>query len=263
MMHVKQIKQLIEEGQNHNAQSHIEDLLALGPQNVEALKLKAYLIEGEGHFQEAARVWLKILEIDNEDEDALDYLQTRQIEEKERFYFTDELPDGGRRFLAYPRALITISMWGLLGCLFFLFAIRFAEYKQIAYSTSVLIAGFFLFIVSPWVAIAAVYIRSLASLTLNKQGIEVATRFKSYSFQWADIEKITLAHRIDLKESILKLIIMPKKHTERPIVIDLSEESTPLKARSTITTEITKFFRAITYEHLNEFDFKDRAPRNF
>ena len=100
MMHVKQIRNMIDNGSYDEALSTIDNLLLLGPHNLDALKLKAFLLEGKGYFHDALRVWLHVAQVAPDDEDAIAYVQTKQLEDKEHYYFTDELPDGGRRFLA-------------------------------------------------------------------------------------------------------------------------------------------------------------------
>ena len=52
MMHVKQIKNLVEAGESSRALEALDNLLALGPSNMEALKLKAYLLSQQGRFRE-------------------------------------------------------------------------------------------------------------------------------------------------------------------------------------------------------------------
>src|SRR4051812_29827081 len=122
MLHVKQIRAVIEAGEADQAHQALDQLLALGPNNTDALKLRASLLEHEGRFAAEAKIWEKIAVIDREDADAVAFLLRRQLEDREHFYFTDDVPGGGRRFMAYPRRLINHSALGLAGCVGFLVA---------------------------------------------------------------------------------------------------------------------------------------------
>ncbi|MDQ3235060.1 MAG: hypothetical protein M3Q07_24895, partial [Pseudobdellovibrionaceae bacterium] len=68
MKHVNQIRKIVEQGHLDEAHKAIEDLLELGPKNLEALKLKAALFEHVGRFEDEEHQWRRIIEIDNEDE---------------------------------------------------------------------------------------------------------------------------------------------------------------------------------------------------
>ena len=97
MRHVKDIRILFEQGQQDEAFDAIDQLLSLGPNNLDALKLKALILSNRGQYREEAKLWEQIIELDNEDADAIYYFHKRYIEEREKFYFTDEIPTGGRQ----------------------------------------------------------------------------------------------------------------------------------------------------------------------
>jgi tetratricopeptide (TPR) repeat protein len=63
MKHVTSIKKIIESGDREEAQQAIDNLLELGPNNLEALKLKAMLYSSEGRFSEEAQVWHRVLQV--------------------------------------------------------------------------------------------------------------------------------------------------------------------------------------------------------
>ena len=251
---------MIEQGQYDAALSNIENLLLLGPHNLDALKLKAFFMEGKGYFHDALRVWLEIAQIAPDDEDALAFVQTKQLEDKEHYYFTDELPDGGRRFMAYPRSLLKISLWGLVGCLLFLFGVRFAESQSMALTPLYMSLSFLVLVIAPWVAIFYVYFRAIHSITLSYTGIAVATRLKSYIFSWAELEQVSFAHKLHPEKPTLFLVLMPKNREARPIVIDLSDDATAIKARTHLPTEVKKFCAKVTFDELGQLDLFRRKP---
>ena len=190
MKHVAAIKELLEDGKTEEAQSALENLLALWPSNVEALKIKATVFASEGRFQEEERTWYEILEINNEDEDAIDYIQQRQVD----FYFTDDLPGGGRRFLAYPRMLVRVSLLGLIGCISFLMLTKLVDDKTFLLSPNSIFISFMVLVISPWLGIIYVWLKSLRNITVHRHSIEISTRLKKMDYKWEDIDKLYLIH---------------------------------------------------------------------
>ena len=94
MIHVKQIKTLVDSGQRDEALAAIENLLVLGPSNLEALKIKAFLMESAGKFEEEYKIWQRVLEVDSEDQEAMAYLFRKQMEDREHFHFSEKLQSG-------------------------------------------------------------------------------------------------------------------------------------------------------------------------
>ena len=260
MMHVKQIKNKIDHGQFDTALADIENLLLLGPNNLDALKLKAFLMEGMGHFHDALRVWLHIAQIAPDDEDAISFVQAKQLEDKEHYYFTDELPDGGRRFMAYPRPLLKISLWGLIGCLTFLFGVRFAEAQNMAITPVYMTLMFLVLVIAPWVAIFYVYFRAIHSITLTQGGIEVATRLRSHAYAWAELDRVSFAHKLHPENPMLYFVLMPKDNGARPIMIDLSDDITAIKARTHLPTEVKKFCARVTFDDISQLGISEKKP---
>ena len=263
MMHVKQIKTMIDEGHYDAALSNIENLLLLGPHNLDALKLKAFLMEGRGYFYDALRVWLHIAQIAPDDEDAISFVQSKQLEDKEHYYFTDELPDGGRRFLAYPRSLLKISLWGLIGCLIFLFSVRYAEGQGIGVTPLYMGLSFLVLVITPWVAIFYVYFRAIHAISLTHAGVEISTRLKSRFFAWAELDKVAFAHQLHPVNPMLYFVLVPKDTQARPIVVDLSDEITAIRARTHLPTEVKKFCENVAFCDLSQIDLSHQRPIRF
>lgn len=242
MLHVKQIREFVDAGEPDAAHEALDQLLVLGPNNTEALKLRARLFEIEGRFVEESKVWDRIAHVDREDEDAVAYILRRQLEDREHFYFTDDVTGGGRRFLAYPRSLVNRSAIGLLGCVTFLLASqlpnRFAAFGE----PIVMLSMFGLFVIAPWIGILTTYMAGIKAVTLTPHGITVASRIRSLTYVWADLEKVCLARTRTGDTPSLSLVIMPKDRTVCPVEIDLSPGSTAIRARSYLIREIGRLF---------------------
>jgi tetratricopeptide (TPR) repeat protein len=262
MKHVTQIRKIVEQGHLDEAHKAIEDLLELGPKNLEALKLKAALFEHVGRFEDEENLWRRIIEIDNEDEDAIQYFQKAQLEDREHYYFTDPLPGGGRRFLAYPRTLVSVSFIGLVGCVSFLLLTR-ANGQMIVQSPMLLMGAFLLMVVSPWLAIVYLYVRTIRSINVTSAAIEVSTRFKTFRYAWPDIQQICLAHSGEPEEGELKLLILPREKNAPPMSIDFAEASSAVRARRHLIQEIRDHFQDIRYESMDSVSVEGRPIRRF
>lgn len=259
MLHVKQIRDIVDAGRHGEAHEALDQLLALGPNNLEGLKMRAQLHEFEGRFGEEAKVWDRILTIDAEDPDAAQYLMRRQLEDREHFYFTDDMPGGGRRFMAYPRSLINSSALGLLGCVGFLLATRLSSRFPWLAEPPILLAMFGLLVLLPWLTIVVTYLSSIKSVSVSRDGVTIATRLRQFSFQWNDLEKVCLAHGLlNNGQARLSLIFVPKDRTTAPVEIDLNHSSTAIRARSYLVREIARSFAEPEYTRRDSLGLEGR-----
>ena len=92
MKNLEDIRKIVDRGEYGEAFVALEELLEMGPYNIEALKLKSLLFHQQGRYPEEFQVWQQIIEYYPDDEDATEFFEKNYIEEKERFYFTEEPP---------------------------------------------------------------------------------------------------------------------------------------------------------------------------
>lgn len=263
MLHVKQIKDIVDAGQTDEAHEALDQLLALGPSNTEALKLKARLFGYEGRFLLEHRTWDKIASIDPEDEDAVAHMWGRQVEEREHFYFTDDLPGGGRRFMAYPRRLVFMSIIGLFGCVGFLLIMRLATLFPILGEPPAMLSLFAVLVLGPWFGIIGSYFRSLRAVVITPEGIAVATRRKVHAFTWTDLDKVCLARAIDAHGASLSLVLVPRESQSAIIEIDMAEGSSTIRARSYLLRDISRLFREPEYTRRDSLGLGNRKITAF
>ena len=264
MMHVKQIRDIVDAGRNGEAHDALDQLLALGPNNLEALKLRARLHEFEGRFGDESKVWDRILSVDAENQDATQYLLRRQLEDREHFYFTDDLPGGGRKFMAYPSNLVNTSALGLLGCIAFLLATRLSGRFPILAEPTILLAMFGGLVLLPWITIVVAYLSSIKSVSVSGEGVTIATRLKQFVYDWNDLEKICLAHGLHANgQARLSLVFMSKDQSAQSIEIDLNHASTAIRARSYLVREISRSFAEPEYAHRDSLGLESRKVSIF
>ena len=247
MKNLNAIKKIVTDGHFSEAHTALEDLLEMGPKNVEAIKLKAALFAHVGRFEEEEAAWRRVIEIDNEDEDAIEYYQGAQLEDREHYYFTDVLPHGGRRYLAYPKALMTVSFAGLVGCGLFLMLSR-AGSGVLSESPILLFATFLATVISPWLAIFYMFVKSIRAIELTRDGFEVKTRVTTRVYPWREIDQLVLAHSDDLETGKLSLVLKPKDPSLRSISIDLTPHSSAVRARRHLLAEVRDHFPALQHQ---------------
>lgn len=250
---IEDIRHLIDNGALDQAQEKINELLELGPQNLQALKFKALLFSLKGMFGHEHKVWRKIVEIDPEDESAQNYFYRSFIEEKEFEYFTDYLPQGGRRYMANPRTMINPSFLGLFGCALFLFLSNMSQTHLILATQAVSMTLFLLLVVSPWILIVWTFLHSLRDISISSQGLAIRSRIKNFNFTWPDIAEAYIATEAPYSNLGIYLIIIPKRLDQKTICLEIGENSV-IRATSFLVQDLTHFFRKPI--HMSRQDIK-------
>ena len=236
-MKVERAREAIDKGDISDAHEHLDLLLSIAPNNIEALKLKALLLNSEGKFSAEKDIWQKVHEVDNEDPDGISFLHRQQKEDRELFCFTDKLP-AGRRFLAYPKSVAAATMLGFIGCMLFFFITHLGKtYPFLATKTAV-ITLFVVCVVLPWVLIIYRYLTGLMYVVITKQDIGFKSRLRYLNYHWKDISNVYIAYQHE--SNILKLIVLPKDKSAPVIKIDMTEGISPLCAKTYMIEEIKK-----------------------
>jgi tetratricopeptide (TPR) repeat protein len=244
---VKGVKALINRGRFRQAHVAVDRLLVMGPNNISMLKLKGMLLAREGRFEEEARIWQRIFELYHDDEDAFNYFMHLDLEERFNFYFSDYLPGGGRRFLTQPKAVVHATLAGVVGCLLFLVVHTWGLSYRLLSLPLVSLGFFFLLVLLPWIGIFVVYLGSLREITLTREGIRLVTKLKQINLRWEEISSVYLAHSVTAYSYSLTMNLQPKKAGLGPVEIDLTHESTPIRAPSFFVREVFQRFPKVQY----------------
>lgn len=259
MKNVAEIQSIAESGDLQSAHQALDGLLEMGPRNIEALKLRARLFEVSGQFQQEAKIWDQIARIDRDDVDLSEYVSRRQHEDRENFYFTDALPGGGKRFIAYPRRMIRAGAAGIMGCAIFLVMARLATAWPILNSPIIMLSSFALLVISPWFAIVDSYIRSLRYVTITKEGLEIGSRFKVHKLPWNSVDKVILAQDDRHETYRLSMVVLAKTDDLFNVEIDFNENTTSIRARSYFVREIIHTWGEPSYGSRKSIDTSGRA----
>lgn len=250
MKHVNAVKSLLIDGNSDKAEEALDNLLELGPSNMEALKMKAEIFGKKGQLTEEAKTWIKIAEIDNEDDEAVDFLNRLQLEDRERYFFTEVVKENGRRFFAYPKNLFQISFAGLIGCISFLYLSTSSQFDSTKPKENVVLLSisFVILVILPWLSILYLYFKSLKTMTVSQGGIEICTRIKTLKYLWEELETVCITHDSIEKKPNVKLVLIPKKEENPKIEIDLNESTSSIKAKKLLISELELFCDFLSYD---------------
>lgn len=258
VMKIENIEKDVEKGRFEEAYAGLEEILSIGPKNTKALKMKALLLALEGKFSEEAQIWRKVISVDAEDEDALEYFQRTVNEQREHEFFSDILLSGGIRFIANPRSVVTTSFIGLMGCAIFLSIMNFAHRFVFLTKPLITYSSFLIFVMLPWFMILYVYFRALRDITIDRDAIHLRTRTSDFSLQWKDISEFYLVR----SQNNGLFILLISKLSDKPSVLINIGGYTPVRAPSFLVREITRVFRDPLYETLESFKFT-KKPKLF
>jgi len=244
MIHVKQIVELIDEGKSQEAEDALEQLLSLGPKNMEAMKLRAMILARQGRFSEELDVWTKVLKIDYQDTDALQWFEIQHLEEQEHHYFSDNITGGGARYLTYQKGLMKPMVFGLIGSLAFTFLTNLAmTHAPALIKNEVLIVGFLAVVVAPLLMVMKAFLTSMYSLSIDKDGLSIQTRLARYGYKWNEIKEVFLSHEMNLAGPSLFLMVIPADQAKEPLAIDLNPDDTSIRSRRHLIQDVTDCFR--------------------
>lgn len=261
--HVNQIREMVDQGLNDDALVALDELLSLGPSNLEGLKLKALLLSQQGRFVSERKLWERILEIDNEDEDAITFFQKRYIEERERFYFTDELPMGGRRFAANPRALFYTSFIGLVGCTIFLILSGYSRHYALLGTPAVSLGLFGVLVFLPWIAIVFFYLRTLREVVISRDGVMVVTRTKRHILKRDEIANVHMAYDPHPYSARLSLVFIPKDAAKPCIELNVGDHTSSIRAPTFFVLEASRLFGEPLYTSRPALNLKPDSTISF
>ncbi len=252
MAHVKEILANINRGEETQAHEEIQELLSLGPKNVQALKLQAALCAREGNFEVEAQIWQKVLDCDPEDENAIKYWYQRKNEWHEQQFFTENLPYG-RRFFTFPRGLLQAASFGMAGCLLFLLLNRLGT-LYFFFSVPMIQTGtFLLFVVGPWVGVLYHYLFVLRDVAVTEDGLELGTRLRTLFYPWGLFSQAYVIHPAKPQCRGLQLILVPHNENSRAVEIDLHPETSLLRTSKVFLLEVKKHLPAdyVTDQRVN------------
>lgn len=245
MQHVKQIQDLIKSSRTSEAHAALDQLLELGPSNIDALKLRAYLYSSEGRFGREDEIWHQIMTLDSEDEDAHEYWYYRQFEDQEHMLFTEPFT-GGCRYVGQPRHLVFFAFLGLIGCATFLLLGYLSPKYPILQHGWFAIGLFVSLIIMPWIGVFWSFVRGIKDILVTEDGIMIQTRLSTYRYLWGDLESVAILRGHDIEAAELFLMIKPRGLGSTPILVNIGQPS-HIRARRFLVAQIEKTYEGLVF----------------
>lgn len=248
MKHLKDAKQLYMLGDSKGALNIIEDILALSPKNIEALNLKAIILDSWGHFEESLQILQKIsnyAQID--DENALSTLDRRISEDRDSLIYS-KLTEEGRWYFSFSPVQVFIAVFGLVGCLLFL--ISSPLYFQKDDSFLFLGLSFFILVLFPWMLLFILHFQGVKKILIGLQGISVFYGFSKQFSKWHDIGSAVIEYDPDLNKNYLHLLLYDTKGENILFDFNISQKNSDVFARRHFVKSILTQVKTVTYlEH--------------
>jgi hypothetical protein len=206
MRHVAEARRLMEVGKSREALDVLDNLLGLAPRNHEALRLKAALLDAQGRFDESLLILRDLSRFDGLSDEALRDLERRTLEEREVSVYSELTPEG-RWYLAFPPSQLWISLYGFLGCAFFLIVGPWLIGDDTAAALPRIGLLFSVFVALPWLALVVVHMVGIKRILVGLNELKICTRFRERIIPWESVTSATLEHHVTTGGGQLYLVL--------------------------------------------------------
>lgn len=244
MKHIKDAQILLNQGQSIQALEVIDHILAFSPNNPEALRIKAQILDAWGHFDESFVLLQKILQISQSDENVIQDFENRMEEERASLVFSQLTPLGRWYFPFSPMRLFA-SFFVFLGCIFFLIS----SPKVLAQpnGTWLLAASFSCLVLFPWFFSLFLGFRGVRRIFVGFDGISVFYGFKSVFYPWQDMGNVVIEYDPNLKSQYLRMIIYSRFTREPVLNVNISPKGSVIKARRHFVRLVLSYLPQVSY----------------
>ena len=246
MLPVQKIEALVDENQNVAAHAALDEILALGPNNFAALKLRARLFRDSGRFLDESKVWQKIAVVDTTDEDYEKFLLSRRVDEREYIFFTQDIPTEGRRFLTLSKSVVKSALIGLMGSIVFLSFSHVAQVKTQFLTLFNLLLCFTVFVVVPWGWIIRSFLFTLRSITIGDTKIHFRNFLKTFTLERENCRSIDLT--FDNKD---RLLLIFSTVNGPSIAVDFREYFSPIRSRTFFLRDLQKLHYQVNISQIS------------
>ena len=245
MKHLKDAKKAIELGDSEEALKILEDLLYFSPKNTEALKLKAYLYDCRGRFEDSLQILHQMVKHSSSDDDENIQTFEKRMEEDRESLIYSQISAEGRSYFPFSSTQIFLLVLGLLGCVVFL--TTSPSYLGHPNGFLFILISFIVFVILPWIFILLSGSRGIKKILISINGIYIYYARKIQSFRWDEMGTVVVEYDTNLKNDYLQLIILSKKTREKLVSFDLSKGHPVIKARRHFLRLIATYADQVLY----------------
>jgi len=246
MKHLKDAHIYLEQGDAPAALNVLEHILALAPRNTEALRLKAHILDSWGRFDDSFIILeqLSRLKLPADEEEEQTPFEQRVEEDRKDLAYSELTPEG-RVYFSFSKELVFIAMYGLVGCLIFLFACpAYLNEKHGLFFIGIL---FIVLILVPWVSLIFMNLKRIKKVFVGMQGIKVYKGAKKLAFEWNELSNAVIEYDPNINNQYLHLIVYGKDSKAPVLNFDISEHSADVKARRHFVRLILSYMNVISY----------------
>lgn len=244
MKHIKDAQILLDQGDSVQALEVIDNLLSFSPNNPEALRLKANILDSWGHFDESFILLQKILKIAQTDEKIVNNFQTRMEEERASLVFS-QLTPLGRWYFPFSAIRLFASLSVFIGCIFFL--ISASQILSKPNGSLLLGISFVSLVLLPWLFSLFLSFRGIKRIFVGFDGISVFYGFKSAFYSWNDMGQMVIEYDPNLRNQYLRMIIYSKSTRQPLLNFDISQRSSVIKARRHFVRLVSSYLGNVMY----------------
>lgn len=249
MKHVADAKSLISMGMGQEALDVLENLLSLAPQNHEAMRVKALILDSQGRFDESLSVLRDLSRLSNISDEALRDLERRTFEEREVTVYSELAPEG-RWYFAFPALQVWISLYGFFGCAAFLLLSPGLLGESGAENIAGLVLAFLFFVATPWLALMVVHCVGIKRILVGIQELRVCTRFSQRVIPWKDVHAAVVSYSNDTRNGTLFVSLFRAGERSPLIRLNVSARGSVVNARRHFVRSILSHVDSISFVSL-------------
>jgi hypothetical protein len=246
MKHLKDAKILLKDGDSAEALEIIENILSLSPKNTEALKIKAFILDSWGRFDESFVILHHLAKMSSNSEDFFEELDKRIEEEKESLIYSRLTPEG-RWYFQFSPVQMLVSLIGLMGCLLFL-ATSPSYFDKATSSVSLgLGVSFFVLVLLPWGLLLSLNLRGVKKIFVGFHGIFVFYGLKKIGYSWEQMGFAVIEYDTNLNSDYLHIILYSRANREPLLNFDISRGSSVVRARRHFVRLVLSYVDTVSY----------------
>lgn len=246
MKHLKDAKLLIEEGDSAGAMEVLENLLSLSPRNTEAIRMKAFILDAWGRFDESLSLLHTLGKLSSSEEEPYAELDKRIDEDRESLIYSRLTPEGRWYFQFSPLQML-VSLIGLMGCFLFLITSpTFFEHSKSSIPPGLLFS-FFTLVVIPWFLLILINMHGIKKILVGLAGIQVFYGMKKIEYSWEQMGHVVIEYDPNLKEDYLHMIVYSRSTREPLFNFDISKTKSVVRARRHFVRLILSYIDTVSY----------------
>lgn len=244
MKHLKDAKQLLDNGDTQGAYEIVEHILALSPRNSEALRMKAFILDCWGLFDESFTILRQLSKLYGNDPEVVNDLERRLEEDRESIVYSKLTPQG-RWYFPFSPMQIFACLFGLTGGVLFL--VSSPAYMNQPNGRLFLTISFVFLVLLPWIFLIVLNFYGLKKILVGFRGIQVFYGIKKVTYTWEELGHAVIEYDTNLYSNYLQLIIYSRNTREPLLTFDISRRSSVVKARRHFVRLILSYVENVTY----------------